>query len=297
MPFITTQLYLHDSPLIVNRDILYFINKNIQNIITRGSVIIHYHLVGVKDAGSYLSKGIKNFPVMVLPNGSKLHGIDNILDFLRQRMLNPKNIAASKSEEEMIREYQQSTLGTVRKNADGKFEFPPDEEEDDQLDLSKRTEEERKKRASMMSKMKGGGGSGGGEVVNGGPMRMDDEPRKPSRDSEQDHDGENTDSRHGRRPNNLMGVRKGDHHIAVAQQSNMRRRLDQDGVPISDDHSLGRGGDDASIDRNDRRDISRAMQMTTMRGTNGDDEEGANLMEMYIKNKLGSEGGGGGGEW
>jgi hypothetical protein len=267
MPFITTQLYLHDSPLIVNRDILYFINKNIQNIITRGSVIIHYHLVAVKDAGSYLSKGIKNFPVMVLPNGSKLHGIDNILDFLRQRMLNPKNIAASKSEEEMIREYQQSTLGTVRKNADGKFEFPPDEEDDDQLDLSKRTEEERKKRASMMSKMKGGGG-GGGEVVNGGAMRIDDEPRKPSRDSEQDHDEENPDSRHGRRPNNLIVARE--------------------------DHSLGRGGDAASIDRNDRRDISRAMQMTTMRSGGGDDDDGANLMDMYIKNKLGSEGGG---EW
>lgn len=131
----TAELFFNDAPSRYNKDLTDFLERNIQTIITKGQIMFRFKIAKGKELSRLRSRGISRLPAMVLQNKPFI-GVPIIVEELRKRVKRSKTVAAVKSEEEVLADYFQKTLGNIQYDDEGKHIIPIDDDSDgDEPDL------------------------------------------------------------------------------------------------------------------------------------------------------------------
>lgn len=172
MVLTTGEILFNDVPTKSYKDLLDFLDRNLDSIINRGQIKFRFTIVKTADLENLRKRGINKFPAMTVI-GSKAPpciGTPNIIDELRARTKNSKKVATPMSEEEVLEAYQKNEMHT-EKDHDGKLIVPSDQEKTDNgIDLVGMLNKELERRGQEMKQYKG--------------YREEDPPRKPSRQDE-----------------------------------------------------------------------------------------------------------------
>jgi len=176
----TAELLLNDTPSRYNKDLTDFLERNIQTIITKGQIKFRFRIIKPSEISSLRAKGVKRLPAMMLQNRPYI-GVPVIVEELRKRVKRSKSTAAPKSEEEVLNDYFNETLGNIKYDDEGKHILPQDDgDDDDRANLGNLYQQEMKRR-------EGGDDDGGNRGGRGANRRG---PPKPDRYAQQDNDYE-----------------------------------------------------------------------------------------------------------
>lgn len=217
------EIIFNDTPSKFNKDLTDFLKRNIDTIIMKGRIKFRFKVAKAQELNDLRNRGIKRLPAMIIGDRPYV-GVPTIIEELRNSVKKSKKVAAPKSEEEVLREYFDKTLGEIKKDSDGKIIQPDDQEDENrQPDLTGDLTRELQRRGLA------GGGDGGS---NRGNRRMQQRPTpsKPSRDAIQDDDYED------RRPPPIVHRQQREDNVEVGDPLTTLENLQQ------------RGGEDARDD-------------------------------------------------
>lgn len=163
-----------------NKDLIDFLKRNIEIAIRKGGVTFQFKIAQTADLAGLRRKGIKALPAMVIADQNFV-GVPDIVAELRKRVKNSTGEVATKSEDEIVNDYQMHELyNNVKKDAEGKLTAEPDDETNDGENLMAEFNKEIKKR----------GASAGHGDQDDNENQTRTRARKPSRAAEQDGDFE-----------------------------------------------------------------------------------------------------------
>jgi hypothetical protein len=186
------QLILEGSPSSINKQLLEFIKRNLRDIITRGQVRLKFKVAKPSDTPKLKARGVKKLPAMLLPGGKSCEGRVEIAQWLISTVKNSRQVAAPKSDEEVLRDYYTSEL-TKGRDENGAFN-DADDDDDGLPDLSGALQKELERRGT--SKMPGS------EYMT--PKASREAPPKPSHDV----DFDDFEDRGAQRPNVTVTPRR-----------------------------------------------------------------------------------------
>jgi len=178
----SASIIFNDSASQFNKDLTEFLKRNLEVAIKRGQLSFHFKIAKPADLSQLREMGVRKLPAMLI---EKTHyvGVPVIIEEIRRRVRNSKQVAPEKTEEEIIREFQMSALGNVKKDADGKFKFDDDADKGDSesAGLMSAFNREISRRGTTLSTNKNG------SEVNG-PKNIEESAQKPSRNQINDFD-------------------------------------------------------------------------------------------------------------
>ena len=132
-----------------NKELLDFINKNINDIILKGCIKFDFRKIDIDDVDNYSQRGIREFPSMQI-DGRIISKPNIIIQELIAHMRANKIVAPPKTDEEVVNDYlREEVTAGVAKDSKGKY-IQPKEEEDEQSKInseirSKMIEEEKRR--------------------------------------------------------------------------------------------------------------------------------------------------------
>ncbi len=133
-----------------NKQLCQFLRVNIEAIVRKGRMKLLFKVINPADDKAFLKKrGITKLPAAIFPNAPPVIGVPDIIHALTTRTQASKQLATPKTDEEIIREMQEKSLGVVKKDSSGKFMQSDDQEQDTTFDPSKRMSDELERRRKM----------------------------------------------------------------------------------------------------------------------------------------------------
>ena len=177
----SASIVFNDSASQFNKDLTDFLGRNLEIAIRRGGLSFQFKIAKPADLSELRQMGVKKLPAMII-NSKSYIGVPDIIAEIRSRVKNSKQVAPTKSEEEIINEYQMGELwGNATKDADGKIQLNDTPDEDDSDSLMANVNKEMARRGPSM-------GYTANEDDDKQRMRRPPAPPKPSRAAEQDMD-------------------------------------------------------------------------------------------------------------
>lgn len=178
----SASVVFNDSASQFNKDLTDFFKRNLEVAIRRGGLAFQFKIAKPADLPGLRQMGVKRLPAMII-NNRPFVGVPDIIAEIRSRVKNSNKVAAEKSEEEIIRDYQMSALGNITKDAEGKFQIHDEPEKEEGDDLMAAFNREAARRSAS--------NGGGNDDDDAGPQnRRGQQPRQPSRDTDREHDDE-----------------------------------------------------------------------------------------------------------
>ena len=123
------ELLFNDSSSKHNKNLTDFLERNLQTIIVNGNMRFQFTITKAKDLRKLRDSGITRLPAMVIKQQHYI-GVPTIIQELHNMIKNNKQIAAPKSEDEVLQEYFSNALET-KLDENGKHVVPDDEEIDE----------------------------------------------------------------------------------------------------------------------------------------------------------------------
>lgn len=179
MPIGVAEIYLNDSPTKHNRDLISYLDRNIQTIIYKGRIKFRVKKIKPREFTQLREMGIKALPAMII-NGKKYISVPIIIEEIQQRVKTSQKTAPVKTDDEMLNDYFKREIGDPQKGLDGKIDINNmDQENTDRVDLSSAVLKEKERR------------SGGQQYNNPLDPQTRPTPNKASWDHRKDDDYEN----------------------------------------------------------------------------------------------------------
>jgi hypothetical protein len=179
----SASIIFNDTCSRFNKDLVDYLRRNIETAIRKGGVTFQFKIAQTADLAGLRRRGIKALPAMIIGNQNFV-GVPDIVAELRKRVKNSSGEVATKTDEEIINDYQMQSLydNNVKKNSDGKFDVTNEPDKDESEELKAALNREIRRR---------GASAGHGE-------EEDDEPkqtraRNPSRNTARDDEFEMED--------------------------------------------------------------------------------------------------------
>jgi hypothetical protein len=126
------EVILNNTPSQFNKDLTDFLERNLKPIIYRAMIKFKFVVAHENDLPKLRNNGIKRLPVMII-DGKQYTSVPLIIEELQKRVRNSKNVAAPKTEDEILADHFKHTLGDIKHDRDGKIDtssFNDDEEDD-----------------------------------------------------------------------------------------------------------------------------------------------------------------------
>jgi hypothetical protein len=130
MVLTVVSIIFNDSASQFNKDLTDFLRRNTEVAIRKGQLSFNYRIAYAADLPELRSQGIRRLPAMIIGKEPPVIGVPNIIEAIRNRVRTSKSEAAPKTEDEMVREFQISAMGEIKKDADGKFVVQDEQDED-----------------------------------------------------------------------------------------------------------------------------------------------------------------------
>jgi len=128
------KIIFNDTASQFNKDLTDFLRRNLETAIRRGQMTFHFKIAKTSDIAELRNMGIKRLPAMLI-NNRHFIGVPDIIGEIRNRVKNSKAEAPTKTDEEVIREFQIASLGNVTKDEEGHFKIVDDPEADENEDM------------------------------------------------------------------------------------------------------------------------------------------------------------------
>ncbi len=182
----SASIVFNDSASQFNKDLTDFLRRNIETAVRKGGITFQFKIAKPSDLAGLRRKGIKRLPAMTIGKNYYI-GVPDIIGEIRKRVKTSRHEAAVKTEEEIVRDYQMSALGDIKKDAEGKFVINEEPEKDDSESLMSAFNRELQRR--------------GAAAGHGNPDEDDEDrnrrqrPARPSRDVENDLEEEEEEER------------------------------------------------------------------------------------------------------
>jgi hypothetical protein len=123
-------LIFNDSTSPFNKELIDYLGRNLETIILKCSIIFHFKIAKASELQELKDMGITRLPAMTIGKDHYI-GVPNIVGELRNRLKLNTDQAAVKSDDEILRDFQMSSvLGNTKKDSDGKFVINDNDDED-----------------------------------------------------------------------------------------------------------------------------------------------------------------------
>jgi hypothetical protein len=148
-PIRPVEIYCSDKNSVPNKDLCDFLFKALRDIILKGNMKIKWKIVKTtEDKNMLKKKKIENLPALIVKGQKPIVKTDEIIKFFRFMIQNNKQVAAPKSDEEIIREMQEQSLGPIKKDMHGRL-VPEDDTDKNTFDPTSKLNAELEKRRLM----------------------------------------------------------------------------------------------------------------------------------------------------
>ncbi len=146
----SASIVFNDSASQFNKDLTDFLSRNIETAIRKGGLSFQFKIAKPSDLSELRKMGVKKLPAMII-NSKSYIGVPGIIAEIRARVKNSKRIAPTKSEEEVINDYQMSELwGNATKDSEGRIQLNDAPESDDTEALMASVSKEMQRRGPSM---------------------------------------------------------------------------------------------------------------------------------------------------
>lgn len=146
------ELILNDKPSKFNKDLLDYINRNMNEIVIKGRIKFKISITRPHQLDGLRSRGIKKLPSLVLDK--KIYaGVPEIIDMLGKRVKTSKQMAINKTDDEFIHDYQASSImKDVKRGTDNKIIGFIDDDDNEKFDPSAAVMTESKRRSETIKR-------------------------------------------------------------------------------------------------------------------------------------------------
>jgi hypothetical protein len=143
------KIIFNDSPSKFNKELITYIDSNLDSAIRKGRLNFQYEIAAPSKLSELRDLGINILPAMIVEE-STFSGVASIIKEIRKRINSAKTLVASKTDDEIIREFQENALGDYQVDSNGKVKFldDADDEKDESASLMNKYSNEMKKRNS-----------------------------------------------------------------------------------------------------------------------------------------------------
>jgi hypothetical protein len=115
-----------NKPSPLNKKLVKFFQINLINL-NKASLIFNFEVADPKDINKYISKGVKNYPVLI-DNDKKITGVEKIIDYLKLKVKTHNDKIINKTDTDRLDEFWKQTMGDVRIDESGKLKPETDDE-------------------------------------------------------------------------------------------------------------------------------------------------------------------------
>lgn len=123
-------LIFNDSSSPFNKELIEFLRRNLESVILKCSIMFHFKIAKAAELKELKDMGITRLPAMTIGKDHYI-GVPNIVSELRNRVKLNTDTAAMKTDDEILRDFQISALGDVKKNSDGQFVINDNDDDED----------------------------------------------------------------------------------------------------------------------------------------------------------------------
>jgi hypothetical protein len=131
------QVVFSNKPSVINKKLIKFFNVNLLNL-NKATLVFDFEVAHPNNVKKYVNMGITNYPVMINPNGSKIVGVEKIIDKLKGSVQQYNKRVNNKTDKERLDDYWKQTLGDVTIDKSGNSKT--DDDEDAAEDISKKVQ-------------------------------------------------------------------------------------------------------------------------------------------------------------
>ena len=83
MPLKVARVYFNDTPSKYNKELISFLHRNIEKIVTKGMLKIEPYIIKPSDIRAMRDKGIERYPAMIIGHQSAI-GVSNIVNTIQK---------------------------------------------------------------------------------------------------------------------------------------------------------------------------------------------------------------------
>lgn len=130
-------LIFSNKPSSLNKKLIKFFQINLLSL-NKASLTFKFEVAHPEDMDKYISRGIKNYPVLI-HNTTSITGVEKIISYLKLHVKKYNNKIVNKTDDERVDEFWKQTIGKINVDESGKIQ--DDEDEDDDGDLHKKIQE------------------------------------------------------------------------------------------------------------------------------------------------------------
>jgi hypothetical protein len=130
------QVVFSNKPSTINKKLIKFFNVNLLNL-NKAALVFDFEVAHPNNVKKYVNRGITSYPVMINPNGSKIVGVEKIIDKLKGSVQQYNKRVNNKTDKERLDDYWKQTLGDITIDESGK---PKTDDDDTTEDISKKVQ-------------------------------------------------------------------------------------------------------------------------------------------------------------
>lgn len=130
-------LVLSNKPSSLNKKLIKFFQLNLLSL-NKASLIFQFEVAHPDNSNKYVSRGIKNYPVLI-HDKTNIVGVEKIIEYLKVHVQKHNTKVLSKTDTDHIDDFWKQTLGNVKVNEAGQLD--DDDDNDDSNDLHKKIQQ------------------------------------------------------------------------------------------------------------------------------------------------------------
>lgn len=112
----------------LNKKLIKFFQLNLLSL-NKASLVFQFEVAHPDDMDKYVSRGIKNYPVLI-HNNISVTGVEKIIDYLKMYVKKYNTKILNKSDTERVDEFWKQTLGKTQINDAGQIECDDDDNDE-----------------------------------------------------------------------------------------------------------------------------------------------------------------------
>jgi hypothetical protein len=184
MTFVVASVVFNDSSSKFNKDLTDFFRRNLETAVRKGRMTFNFRIANTNELPDLRKKGIKRLPAMIIGRQDPFIGVPDIIAEIRRIVQTSKADAPTKTEDEIVRDYQLSALGDVKKDEKGHFVInDADDDNPKSDDLQAKAMAEMRRRGLDQSSGEEREARMVGGVDRGTTRDTDTEDRRPARNA------------------------------------------------------------------------------------------------------------------